>query len=195
MKKNKTQKISLKDRIFNLWVLLKRSIPYALTALAGVAISWYSLESFDSLATWYSLPITGLFTGLLTLIIPLKGKNFHPVYAVTCTGLTIFSIILMKHWVTSNVWKFIFTLAIVIVVAFLSDLILSKSKPSLEDLILDGIISIIATVAMVYLPPMLIIAVLVIVYFTVLYIQIKPEYTTRFRKAKESTTTTTTTTE
>ena len=167
--------MNIKERTKKIMTSITRTLAYALTAIAGVAISWFSIESFDSFGTWYSLPIIAIFTGLITLIIPWWGKSFFPAYTVTSTGLAIFLILIANHYFTSDFAKVISTFIIITLIGILSDVILTPSRATVADIALDAIICLITTICVVYLSSTWSLIVIIIAYWLVLTIQFKPD--------------------
>ena len=159
---------------------LKNFAPYFLTAIAAVAISWFYIASFGALGNWYSLPITALFTGALTLLIPWLGeKHLKIAYTGTSAGLSLFAILVVDHFVT-GFWAFTCKVAVLAIFTVIADIVLSKEKVSFVDIAFDACLCFITSIALVYLPSIMMVAVLVLLNILVYCIQVKPSL---FKKA------------
>lgn len=168
--------MTIRENLKNTKKRIKRTLAFALTAIAGVAISWFYLSANADLNTWYALPIMALFTGLVTALIPRWGNRFTPVYAVTSTGLATLTIHIVTNFASSDdFWVLIYKFVVIVLIGLLTDLILSKNKPSLADLLLDTLICCIAVLSIQYLPTVMTIPIIIVAYILVLAIQVKPE--------------------
>ena len=165
----------MKEKLNIMGKHIARTLSYFLAAVAGVAISWVTIASFDALNTWYTLPIMALFTGVVTALVPSWGNRFTPVYAVSSAGLALLLIHVVANSVSPDSFiGIVYKFAIIVGIGLLSDVILSKDRPSFGDILLDVIICCIAALLSIEYLSAMIIPVIIIAYILVLTIQVKP---------------------